>query len=222
VTRPPAVAVMAKVPGVVPVKSRLHTVLTPAQATELYRCFLLDRLDALAGQPAIARFVAFTPAHAREAMAALAPDGIGLIAQEGEDLGERLTRLFDRLLGEGHVAAIALDSDSPLMPMRCTLHAADVLDRHDADVVIGPSDDGGYYLIGVARPHPRLFDGVPWSTAATREATLARARDLGLRVLLLPRCFDVDTPDDLRRLREELAGRDTPARTAAFVRTLAC
>jgi len=222
VTRPPAVAVMAKVPGATPVKSRLHGALTPARATELYRCFLLDRLDALAEVRGVARFVAFTPAGARAAMAALTPEGIGLVAQEGEGLGERLTRLFDRFLDDGHVAAIAMDSDSPTVPVACVRDAVDALDRDQADVVIGPSDDGGYYLVGVRRRHPRLFDGVPWSTPATRAATLARARELGLRVRLLPRGFDVDTPDDLRRLRAALAGRDTPVRTAAFLRALAC
>jgi len=106
--------------------------------------------------------------------------------------------------------------------MAYVTQAADALTLAKADVVIGPTDDGGYYLIGVGRRQPALFDGIPWSTSATRAATEARARDLGLSVLLLPRWFDVDTPEDLQRLRADLAGHATAPRTAGFLGTLAC
>ena len=221
-TRPPAVAVMAKVPGEVPVKSRLHAALTPERATALYRCFLLDRLDALAAVAGVCPVVAFTPAHARAEMAALAPPRVPLLAQEGDDLSARLSHVFERLFDGGHAAVIALDSDSPTLPMAYVTQAADALTLAKADVVIGPTDDGGYYLIGVGRRQPALFDGIPWSTSATRAATEARARDLGLSVLLLPRWFDVDTPEDLQRLRADLAGHATAPRTAGFLGTLAC
>ena len=218
----PAVAVMAKVPGAAPVKSRLHAALTEARATELYRCFLLDRLDALATVSGIARVVAFTPPEAQTQMAALAPAGFRLVAQEGDDLTERLTRLFDRLLAEGHPAALAMDSDSPTLPMAYVADAARALAAGEADVVLGPSDDGGYYLIGVRAARPELFADVPWSTADVLEVTLARARGLGLRVRLLPAWFDVDTEADFQRLRRELTASGAgPARTVAFVRELA-
>jgi len=222
VVRLAAVAVMAKVPGAAPVKSRLHAALTEARATELYRCFLLDRLDALVAVPGIAPVVAFTPPEARARMATLAPPGVRLLAQEGDDLTERLTRLFDRLLGEGHPAALAMDSDSPTLPMAYVATAARALADGEAEVVIGPSDDGGYYLIGLREPRAALFEDVPWSTAEVLAVTLARARGLGLRVRLLPAWFDVDTEADLHRLRDELAAGGTgPTRTAAFVRELA-
>ena len=220
--RPPAVAVMAKVPGEVPVKSRLHGALTPAIATELYRCFLLDRLDALAGLRSIVPVVAFTPPEAEAAMAALAPPGFRLLAQRGDDLGARLTGVIDALLDDGHTAVVATDADSPTLPMAYVERAAVTLAAGAADVVIGPSDDGGYYLVGVRGRCAGLFDGVPWSTAHTRAATVARAGALGLSVSLLPSWFDVDSAEDLARLRAELAGRTTPTRTARFVNTLAC
>ena len=220
---PPAVAVMARVPGAGPVKSRLHGALTAAQATALYRCFLLDRLDALAAVPDVVRVVAFTPPQAHARMAALVPAGFRLLAQEGADLGARLTRLLGGLLGDGHRAALAMDSDSPTLPMAYVAEAARVLAAAEADVVVGPSDDGGYYLIGLRAPRPALFAVMPWSTPAVLPATLARARALSLHVRLLPAWFDVDTAADLRRLRAELpAGPGAPARTAAFVRGLAC
>jgi rSAM/selenodomain-associated transferase 1 len=222
VSRLPAVAVMARVPGAAPVKSRLHDALTPERATELYRCFLLDRLDALAAIADIAHVVAFTPAWAERVITALAPPCYRLVAQDGADLGERLTRLFARLLADGHPGVVALDSDSPTLPMAYVAEAARALTTGGADVVVGPSDDGGYYLVGVRAPQPTLFDGVPWSSAQTRAVTLERCRALGLSVRLLPPWFDVDTAADLARLRTELIGLATPARTAAFVRALAC
>jgi rSAM/selenodomain-associated transferase 1 len=217
----PAVAVMAKVPGAAPVKSRLHAALTAVRATDLYRCFLLDRLDAVAAVPDIARVVAFTPPEARVQMAALAPPGFRLVAQEGSGLSERLPRLFDRLLADGHPAVLAMDSDSPTLPMAYVTEAARALLVDEADLVVGPSDDGGYYLIGLRAPRPELFADVPWSSSAVLEVTLTRARGLGLRMRLLPAWFDVDTAGDLRRLRAEMAtSGDVPTRTAAFLRTL--
>lgn len=213
---------MARVPGAGPVKSRLHGTLTPEGATDLYRCFLLDRLDALASVPGIAPIVAFTPPEAAPAMAALTPAGFRLLPQEGEGLGARLTRLFARLLDEGHRGVVAVDSDSPTLPMAYVAAAARTLAQREADVVVGPSQDGGYYLIGVRAPRPDLFHGVPWSTPRTRAVTLARCRALGLSVRLLPRWFDVDTAEDLARLRAELGRAGTPTRTAAFVRALTC
>lgn len=212
---------MAKVPGATTVKSRLHPSITPERATELYRCFLLDRLDALAALPGIAPVVAFTPNEAESAMAALAPPGFALVPQRGADLGQRLANLLADLIGRGYPAAIAIDSDSPTLPMAYVLEAALKLESNTADVVLGPCDDGGYYLIGVGAPQPLLFEGIPWSTERVTPVTLEKARGLGLSVHLLPSWFDVDTEADLRRLHAELAAsRDGPARTRAFVGTI--
>jgi rSAM/selenodomain-associated transferase 1 len=217
----PAVAVMAKVPGAVPVKSRLHSALTAERATALYRCFLLDRLDALARVPGIAPVVAFAPAHAAAGMAALAPAGFHLVPQHDGDLGERLTALLDGLLAAGHPGAIAMDSDSPTLPMAYVTRAVEMLAAGAADVVLGPCDDGGYYLVGIRVPRPALFDGIPWSTDAVLATTLERARSLGARVAVLPAWFDVDTEGDLRRLHTEMRSADgAPARTFAFVEAL--
>jgi len=219
--RPPAVAVMAKVPGLAPVKSRLHPALPPDRATGLYRCFLLDRLDALGALDGVEGVVAFTPPDAAAAMAALAPPGLRCVPQRGRDLGERLAGLLAGLLDEGRRAALAIDSDSPTLPMEYVLEATRVLDAGEADVAIGPCDDGGYYLIGLRAARPELFTDVPWSTPRVLPVTLARASRLGLKIRLLPSWFDVDTEQDLRRLHDEmLAGGRRPARTFAFVRDL--
>jgi uncharacterized protein len=219
--KPPAVAVMAKVPGATVVKSRLHTVLSPEQATVLYRCFLLDRIDGLAGVRDISRVVAFTPPEGGDQIAALVPAGYRCVAQQGQDLGDRLAGLLAGLLAEGHAGAIAIDSDSPTLPMSYVAAAAEMLARAAVDVVIGPAEDGGYYLIGLTAPQPRLFEAVAWSTASVLPTTLARVKELGLRSHLLPRWFDVDTADDLARLYKAIAadGGASP-RTSAFLRAL--
>src|SRR5437899_2059286 len=116
--------------------------------------------------------------------------------------------------------AIAVDSDTPTLPREFLQQAVDCLTRPGADVVLGPTEDGGYYLIGVRAAHRALFDGVPWSTSAVLEVTLRQAAAAGLQAFCLPTWFDVDTPDDLRRLQVVLDGSPAVAlagRTARFL-----
>jgi rSAM/selenodomain-associated transferase 1 len=217
----PAVAVMAKAPGLGPVKTRLCPLLTAERATDLYRCFLLDRLDELTVLTGIEPVVAFTPPEGRPVLAAMAPPGLRLVEQRGRDLGERLSNLLADLLGDGHPGALAIDSDSPTLPMGYVAEAARRLESGAADVVLGPCEDGGYYLVGLQHPCPALFADIPWSTDRVLGLTVEKARHQRLRTHLLPTWFDVDTEADLRRLRRELmaAGRG-PQRTFAFVSEL--
>ena len=203
-TRPPALAVMARAPGSEVVKSRLHAALGVGPATLLYRCFLLDGLEAAAALPGLAPVLAFSPPHAARAMAALAPAGMRLVAQRGADLGARMAHLAAELLADGHRAALLIGSDLPTLPAAHLTEASRALAAGAADLVLGPAEDGGYYLIGLARPAPALFEGIAWSSAGVLEATRARARGLGLREHLLPPWYDVDTPADLDRLRRDL------------------
>jgi hypothetical protein len=209
---------MARVPGLEPVKSRLTRAITPEMATLLYRCFLLDRVDALVDRPEIALLVAFTPAAGLRRMQALLPAAVSLRPQEGRDLGARVYGLLAGLLADGHPGAIAMDSDSPTLPVEHVLEAAAILERRAADVVLGPAEDGGYYLIGIRGRHPVLFQDIPWSTDQVLERTLEIAARQGLRTHLLPEWFDVDTGPDLRRLREDLRGRNEgPPRTRRWL-----
>src|SRR5260370_32762310 len=138
--RPPAVAVMATVPGKSLVKSRLHAALTAERATDLYRCVLLDRRDAVAALQGVSRVVAFTPDEAERVIRELAPPGFELVAQRGADLGERLSGLLTDLLERGHAGAIAIDSDSPTLPMTFAVHAATMLSAARCGVLLGPRD----------------------------------------------------------------------------------
>lgn len=213
------VAIMAKVPAAGRVKTRLCPPLTPEQAARLARCFLQDRLEQLGGVATATPIVAFTPPEREGELRGMVPGAVRLVAQEGADLGARLDRILTDLLTESRAGAIAIDADSPTLPTDYLRQACARLSEATADVVLGPCEDGGYYLIGLRQPAPALFREMPWSTAAVLDETVARTRQLGLRLALLPPWFDVDRGEDLGRLREsvEVPGAYRPARSLAFL-----
>lgn len=213
-----AVAIMAKAPRPGTVKTRLCPPLLATEAAALYRCFLLDKIAAVGALVDAQPVIAYTPDDARSEFAGLAP-GFSLVAQHGPDLGARLHATLATLLAAGHAGAIAVDSDTPTLPADFLQQAVDRLARPGADVVVGPTDDGGYYLIGVRVAHRELFDAMPWSTSAVLEVTLRRAAAAGLRASCLPSWFDVDTPDDLERLQRTLDADHPPtaSETAHFL-----
>jgi len=206
-----AVAIMAKAPRPGTVKTRLCPPLLATEAAALYRCFLLDKIAAVGGLVDTRPVIAYTPDDARPEFDVLAP-GFAFVAQDGPDLGARLHATLAGLLAAGHAGAIAVDSDTPTLPSGFLQQAVDCLSRPGPDVVLGPTEDGGYYLIGIRAPHRELFETMPWSTSDVLEITRRRADAAGLRALCLPSWFDVDTPDDLERLRAMLAtANDTTA-----------
>jgi len=220
--RPPvAVAVMTKRPMAGQVKTRLSPPLTLDGAARLSHGFLLDTLAQVQRLMGVARFVAFSPLESAAFFGALAGETFGLLPQTGSDLGERLAGVFERLLAAQFAAAVILGTDSPTLPDAYLREAVDVLCRGDADVVLGPAEDGGYYLVGLRSPASPLFQGIAWSTAGVLRETLDRIAVAGLRSHLLPRWFDVDTQPDLRRLARDLADdRISAPHTRECLRTL--
>ncbi len=221
-------AIMAKVPIPGEVKTRLCPPLSPEQAAALARCFLQDRVEQITGVETAEPIVAFTPPERADDLRRLLPRGARLVPQNGADLGARLDRLLTDLLAEGHPGAVAVDADSPSLPTAFLRRACARLLEGTVDVVVGPCEDGGYYLIGLRAPTPELFRDMPWSTPAVLDETLARVRRLGLRLELLPPWFDVDRGEDLARLRASaraggvagsLEGPFSPPRTLAFLRS---
>ena len=204
-----AIVIMAKAPRAGAVKTRLCPPLSSADAADLYACFLRDKIAQVRALAGAVGVIAFTPEESRAEFEALAP-GFRLIQQLGADLGERLRNCLGALLGDAYTGAVAIDSDTPTLPTAFLEQAVSLLSGPGADVVVGPSDDGGYYLIGVRQPAPFLFERMPWSTPAVLPETLRRAEAKGLQVALLPAWFDVDTPADFDRLRADLAGGDGP------------
>jgi rSAM/selenodomain-associated transferase 1 len=199
-----ALCIMAKAPEAGRVKTRLSPPLSPDDAAELYRCFLLDKIAQTRGVAGAELMLAYEPAQAAAVFAALAP-GFTLLLQRGADLTARLVAVCDELFRNGYDAVILIDSDSPTLPAGRLERAVTLMSGSASDLVLGPSEDGGYYLIGLRRPHPELFEGMPWSTPAVLEETLRRARALGLSSTRLEAWYDVDTAADLARLQAELA-----------------
>ncbi len=204
-----AVAIMAKAPRPGEVKTRLAAALGATQAAELYRCFLLDGIERVRALEAASPVIAYAPADSRGEIERLAP-GFTLVPQEGADLGARLANLFEHLLASGHEAALVVGSDIPTLPAAFLRQALDLGAAPGVDVVLGPSEDGGYYLIGLRVLHRDLFDGIAWSTSQVLVKTIERAEAAGLKTACLPSWFDVDTPEDLERLKASLAETEGP------------
>ena len=200
---PNALLTVAKRPAPGRTKTRLTPPLTPEQASALYECLLLDTLDLMRSVPDVQPAIAFLPAEERAYFAALAPD-FDLVIQQGDSLGERLDHALTCALDAGSQRAVIMNSDGPTLPLACLTGAFDAL-ANGADVVLGPADDGGYYLIGLRRPAPRLLRAVRMSTPDVLTDTLAIAAQGRLRVELLPVWYDVDDAASLARLRAELA-----------------
>jgi uncharacterized protein len=198
-----ALCIMAKAPEAGQVKTRLCPPLSPDDAAELYRCFLLDKIAQAREVTGAEPILAYAPARAAVLFEALAP-GFTLLAQRGADLTARLVAVCDEIFGTGCDAAILIDSDTPTLPTERLESAVAAMSDGAQDLVLGPSEDGGYYLIGLRRPRPKLFEGMRWSTPTVLEETLRRARALGLSSTRLPAWYDVDTAADLARLRADL------------------
>jgi rSAM/selenodomain-associated transferase 1 len=189
--------IFAKEPASGQVKTRLCPPLSPQAAARLYGQFLEDVLEEMARLPQISIALAYTPASARPFFHNLAAPGMHVTAQAGEDLGERLQQAFDWGFAQGAGTVLIRNSDSPDLPGSLVTEAQQVLGRSRAQVVLGPCPDGGYYLVGLNRPQPQLFQGIAWSGPTVLADTLARAESLGLMVQLLPPWPDIDTFEDL-------------------------
>lgn len=214
---PNALLTVAKRPAPGRTKTRLTPPLTPEQASALYECLLLDTLDLMRSVPDVQPAIAFLPAEERAYFAALAPD-FDLVIQQGDSLGERLDHALTCALDAGFQRAVIMNSDGPTLPLACLTGAFDAL-ANGADVVLGPADDGGYYLIGLRRPAPRLLREVRMSTPDVLADTLAIAAQERLRVELLPVWYDVDDAASFERLRAELvaAPPELARHTRAFL-----
>jgi hypothetical protein len=213
--------VMAKAPRLGTVKTRLAQSLSDEAVTELYCCLLEDTL-ALGRSLGDVEVAIMCPESdvdelARLAGMPLAGKPASVVAQQGEGLAAGLTSVF-AYFAEGHQRLIiAFNSDSPHLPRSVLEDAFESLAAHD--VVVGPTHDGGYYLVGAKAPHPTLFAGDGMGTSSALERLLARARALELSVGFAAPFYDIDVADDLTRLAEEL--RLAPARaprTAAWLK----
>ena len=226
-----ALAVMTKAPKAGRVKTRLVPPLTPDEAAELNKCFLRDTAATISnacggglrpptaakerfhssahGAPLQCRGIAvYTPVGAESAYTDILPAGFSLLPQRGDEFGERLYFAVEDLFKCGFDSVCLIDSDSPTVPGESFAEAVELLSTSKDRVVLGPTDDGGYYLIGLKKPHGELFEQIDWSTERVLNQTIERATESGLEIKLLPTGYDVDDASDLRRLCDELLGEN--------------
>ncbi|MBR0656843.1 TIGR04282 family arsenosugar biosynthesis glycosyltransferase [Plastoroseomonas arctica] len=228
--RPIAVAIICKTPSPGKSKTRLSPPLRPEECAAISACFIADLAATIAevaeATPATGHAV-YTPEGSESALRELLPAGFGLTLQGEGDLGARLLKGTADLLAAGHDGAILVNSDSPTLPPALLRDAVSAL-AAGHPMVISPAIDGGYTFIGLAAPHARLFEDIPWSTEVVFALTMERAREIGLEPVVLAPWYDVDDASSYAMLEAELGGahpdfadaatplRDAP-RTRAFV-----
>jgi rSAM/selenodomain-associated transferase 1 len=228
-----ALAVMTKAPQAGRVKTRLVPPLTPEEAAELNKCFLRDTAAAISnacsrrpvGDASKIQFeqagashseaataacgvAVYTPVGAESAYTDILPPDFCLLPQRGDKFGERLYFAVEDLFKCGFASVCLIDSDSPTVPAESFAESVELLSTREDRVVLGPSDDGGYYLIGMKKPNRHLFEQIDWSTERVLNQTMQRAADIGLEVKLLPTGYDVDDGASLRRLCDKLLGEN--------------
>src|SRR5947199_4433672 len=199
-----ALAVMTKAPKTGRVKTRLVPPLTPEEAAELNKCFLRDTATAISsacsrrpvgdeGKTARASAIAvYTPVGAESAYTDILPADFSLLPQRGDKFGERLYFAVEDLFKCGFDSVCLIDSDSPTIPVADFVEAVKLLTSPGERIVLGPCDDGGYYLIGLKKLHRELFEQIDWSTERVLAQTRQRAREIHAEVKLLQPGYDVD------------------------------
>jgi rSAM/selenodomain-associated transferase 1 len=204
-----AIGIMCKPPRPGVSKTRLAAEIGVEAAARLSAAFLQDVAAAAlaAGQAAgAAVYALYAPDDAEDELRDLLPRGLHYRPQRGSDLGHTMDRAIGDLLAAGYGGAILTGADMPTLPAAVFVEAVARLRQFPDDIVLGPSEDGGYYLAGMCRPNPQLFRGVAWSTSSVLDETLDRARASGLAVHLLPKWLDVDDGPSLMALFAELRG----------------
>lgn len=216
-----ALVVMARYPEVGKTKTRLAHTIGHNEAVGLYQAFLTDLAQRFAGQ-LCDLYWAYTPAEVdyHAFVATLAPafaQHMRCFPQQGADLGARLLNVFKWTHEQHFKRTIVISSDSPHMSREIVAHAQEALD--EADVVLGPAEDGGYYLVAMRKPYD-VFSGVPMSTSVVTQMTIELAERQNLSVRLLEALFDIDELSDLLRLAQLLkADRTLAPVTAAHLAT---
>ena len=216
-----ALAVMTKAPQAGQVKTRLVPPLTPQEAAELNKSFLRDTTSTIssATMTNLACGIAvYTPIGTESVYDDILPPDFILLPQRGDNFGERLYFAAEDLFRCGFESVCLIDSDSPTVTAKSFSRAIELLSSGGDHIVLGPSDDGGYYLIGFNKLHSELFERIDWSTDVVLNQTKQSARKIGLDVKLLTSGYDVDDAGSLRRLCNELLAETAPINVAPHTR----
>jgi uncharacterized protein len=197
-----ALVILTKVPQPGQSKTRLVPPLSYAEAADLAGALLLDQLQNLTTFGGARLFIAFTPENAAVFFEGFIAQGFTCFAQQGQSLGQRMSHAFQHLFASGFENVILIGSDLPTLPIRFFHQGYACLEK-SADVVLGPSADGGYYLIGMKRMITAVFDDIAWSSADVLSQTMNKLDDRGVKYELLSEWYDIDTVKDLERLRSQ-------------------
>ena len=195
-----AVILFAREPVLGLVKTRLNSFLDKETILRLYKCFLEDSLAKIQDVGNADCFVAISPEGNSEFFNQKKSSGIALFSQQGNDLGEKMRQAFIDRFSQGYTRAIIIGSDSPSLPVSYIRRAL----GSEKDLVLGPSIDGGYYLIAMKDKVSEVFKSVSWGTDKVLDETLQRIKDVGISFDLLPLWYDVDLPEDLKFLKTHL------------------
>jgi uncharacterized protein len=194
--------IFAKSPIPGKVKTRLTPLITPTKAAELYEAFIADTISTALKLKCERITVAYSPGYAEKTFHGLCGQSIDYLPQKGQNLGERMKNAFKRSFDKGFERTVIIGTDSPTLPLSYIRDAFDALEK--VPVTIGPTFDGGYYLIGLSEQEDALFDNIEWSTSSVFSQTLARIKTANRQLCILPPWYDVDTPDSLEFLRSHL------------------
>jgi rSAM/selenodomain-associated transferase 1 len=213
-----ALIVFAKVPRPGDVKTRLTPVLTPSEAAQLYEAFLHDALSLYQRLRADVRLYLAPPLPDTALFDDGKPDAV--LQQTGDGLGERMKNAVRETLDAGYEHVSIVGTDHPTLPLSFIRQSFAALDA-SRSVCIGPTEDGGFYLLGMSAFYPQLFEGMTYSHDNVFTDTLARVGTTDARLTVLPRWYDVDTPAALERMIEDLDDEDVEApRTRRMVEQL--
>lgn len=201
-----ALLIFAKVPRPGAVKTRLTPVLTPSEAARLYTAFLRDTLRQSQRLSGVAVRLYLAPPLPDQEIAGV-PTEVSLHEQKGDGLGNRMKRAFREAFQDGYERALVMGSDHPTLPLSF-LRQADRALRVPQSICVGPTEDGGFYLLGMSAFYPQLFDDMTYSHSRVFSDTLARAEQTEARLTVLPQWYDVDRPADLDRMMSDLEEGD--------------
>lgn len=198
-SHPSGLIVFAKKPLVGQVKSRLQPQISPGTALEIYRFFVEETLEKARALSGTAIWLGCFPDQDDPWFLDLSQKfEIRLFNQEGKDLGARMANAFKRLTGEKIGKKVIIGTDSPHLPLHFIRSAFELLEK--TSVILGPSRDGGYYLLGLSGDPPPLFDGIAWSTDSVFKNTVRRLEEKNIPFKLLPEWYDIDQFKDLSAL----------------------
>ncbi len=199
-THDSALILFARDPVLGKVKTRLSPFLQEDDILKLYTCFLQDSLDKIRQVEDVDRFVGVVPSNESGFFNGMSGSNIRLFVQEGKELGDKMRRAIQDRFAEGYKRVVIIGSDSPSLPVPYIRRAL----GSDKDMVLGPSTDGGYYLIGMRGKVVEVFDGVAWGTEAVLRETCERLLRSRADLELLPVWYDVDSPEDLKFFKSHL------------------